>query len=287
MIYLLLSVISSTLIIILFKLFEKYKVNTFQAIVFNYYSAFTCGVLLYGSKIDTRTIISNSWFYGALALGFLFIIIFNLMALTAQRNGLSVASVASKMSVVIPIVFGYIVYHEHAGFQKVIGILLALVAVYLTSIKTKSSFNLRQGLILPFLVFIGSGIIDTSIKYIETTYLASNEISIFSATLFGCSALIGTSIIIIKFIQKKLKFDFKSLCGGSVLGIVNFGSIYFLIKALQFENLESSTIFTVNNVAIVMLSTVVGFALFKEHISKKNWLGILLAIDSILLVTLA
>jgi drug/metabolite transporter (DMT)-like permease len=287
LIYLLLSVLSSTLIIILFKLFEKYKANTLQAIVFNYYSAFGCGIFLYDSKIKISTITSSSWFYGALALGFLFIIIFNLMALTAQRNGLSVASVAAKMSIIIPIIFGLILYDEHAGLQKIIGILLALVAVYLTAIKPKTQFNLRGGLVLPFLVFIGSGIIDTAIKYIETSYLSSKEVSIFSATIFACSAIIGTLIIIIKLIQKTLVFNIKSLFGGLVLGIVNFGSIFFLIKALQYKNLESSTLFTVNNVAIVMLSTIVGFALFKEHISKMNWLGVIFAIVSILLVTLA
>ena len=287
MIYLLLSIIASTLIIVLFKLFEKYKANTIQAIVFNYYAAFFCGIFLYDSKINIKEITSSVWFYGAIALGFLFILIFNLMALTAQRNGLSVASVAAKMSVVIPIVFGIVVYNEQAGLQKVIGIIFALIAVYLTAVKNNTKFNLRQGLLLPFAVLLGSGIIDTSIKYIETTYLASNGIPIFSATIFGCAALIGTIILFIKSLKKDFKFDIKSLLGGLVLGVVNYGSIYFLLKALQFEGLESSSIFTVNNVAIVMLSTIVGLVLFKEHISNKNWIGIAIAIISILLVTLA
>ena len=46
------------------------------------------------------------------------------MALTAQKNGLSVASVASKMSVVIPIIFGIYVYNESLGFQKALVLLL-------------------------------------------------------------------------------------------------------------------------------------------------------------------
>ena len=287
MIYLLLSILASTIIIVLFKLFERYKVNTLQAIVFNYYSAFLCGIFLYNAPIILKDITSSVWFYGAIALGFLFILIFNLMALTAQRNGLSVASVAAKMSVVIPIAFGILVYHESVGFQKITGILLALVAVYLTAVKPNSKFNLKNGLLLPFSVFLGSGIIDTSVKYIETTYLASNGIPIFSATIFGCAAIIGTLILIFKSIHSPFKFDLKNLIGGILLGIVNYGSIYFLLKALQYEGLESSSIFTVNNVAIVMLSTIIGLALFKEQIFKKNWIGILIAIISIALVTLA
>ena len=287
MIYLLLSIFASTTIFVIFKLFGRYKINTLQAIVINYITASITGVLSYEGPINTQEIIDAKWFIGALALGFLFITVFNLMALTAQRNGLSVASVASKMSVIIPVVFGLYAYSESMGLQKIIGIILALIAVYFTAVKPKSSFNMRRGLMLPFLLFLGSGIIDAAIKYLETTYVAPNGIPIFSATIFCCAALIGILILCIKAIQGAFKFDKKSIIGGLTLGVINYYSIYFLLKALQFEGLESSTIFTVNNVTIVMASTLFGLVLFKEQISKKNWLGITLAIISIFLVTLA
>ena len=60
------------------------------------------------------------------------------MAITTQRSGLSVVSVATKMSVVIPVLFGLIYYKESLGFFKLLGISLALIAVYLSSIKSKS-----------------------------------------------------------------------------------------------------------------------------------------------------
>ncbi len=287
MIYLLLSIFASTAIFVVFKLFGRYKINTLQAIVINYITASVTGVLSYEGQVNTQEIAGSKWFIGALALGFLFISVFNLMALTAQRNGLSVASVASKMSVIIPIIFGVYAYNESMGVQKILGIILALVAVYLTAIKPKSSFKISQGLMLPFLLFLGSGIIDTAIKYLETTHVAPNGIPIFSATIFCCAAIIGVLILFIKAFRGKFKLDSKSIVGGITLGIINYYSIYFLLKALHFEGLESSTIFTVNNVAIVMVSTLIGLILFKEHISKKNWLGITLAIISIFLVTLA
>ena len=151
MIYLLLSIAASTLLFIIFKLFNVYKINTFQAIVVNYAVACVCGILSYDSEIKTGDIVNSEWFYGAIGLGFLFISVFNLMALTAQKNGLSVASVASKMSVIIPIIFGVYMYNESAGFQKIIGIILALVAVYLASVKSKSAINFKKNLALPLL----------------------------------------------------------------------------------------------------------------------------------------
>ena len=287
MIYLLLSIFASTALFVIFKLFERFKINTLQAIVVNYITACISGILSYEATVNINSIINSKWFFGAIILGFLFISVFNLMALTSQRNGLSVASVAGKMSVVIPVIFGIYVYNESLGFQKISGIFLALIAVYLTAIKSKSSIDYKKGLLLPFLLFLGSGIIDTSIKYLETTYVAKNGIPIFSATIFGFAAIIGLIILSIQKIKKSFVFDKKSIVGGIVLGVVNYYSIYFLLKALQFEGTESSTIFTINNVAIVMMSTIFGLVLFKEKISKKNWIGITLAIISIILVTLA
>lgn len=288
MIYLLLSILASTILFVIFKLFERYKVSTLQAIVVNYVVACCYGLLSYDAPIKIETIIQSNWFYGAIALGFLFISIFNVMALTAQRNGLSVASVAGKMSVVVPVIFGIYAYNESLGIQKIIGILLALIAVYLTSIKSKSGLSInKKGLILPILLFIGSGIIDTSIKFIETNYIEKNGIPIFSATIFSFAALIGITILIIKALKKQFKFDVKSIFGGIILGIVNYYAIYFLLKALQYEGAESSTLFTINNVAIVMLSTILGLALFKEKLLMKNWIGIALAVISIILVTLS
>ena len=86
MIYLLFSIASSTIILILFKLFDRYNVNTLQAIVVNYITACATGILSYNATIHIDEIASSKWFFGALALGFLFIAIFNVMALTTQRN---------------------------------------------------------------------------------------------------------------------------------------------------------------------------------------------------------
>jgi drug/metabolite transporter (DMT)-like permease len=287
LIYLLLSILASTLIFLIFKLFDRFKINTLQAIVFNYITACFCGFITSKSPFNTQEIMHSEWFFGALALGFLFISIFNVMAITSQRNGLSVASVATKMSVIIPVVFGIYVYHESTGFQKLLGIFLALFAVYFVSFNKNSKFHFKNNLLLPLILFLGSGIIDTSIKYIETTYLQEGGIPMFSATIFFFAACIGVSILFVKILKKEFKFNPKNMLGGFVLGIVNYASIYYLLKALNHENLESSAIFTINNVAIILFTSLIGLILFKEKLSFKNWVGVCLAISSILLVTLA
>ena len=288
MIYLALSIVSSVIIFVTFKLFSRFGIQIIHAIVVNYIVACCCGLFFYREPVTITQLVSSGWFYYTLALGTLFILVFNLMALTTQRSGLSVVSVATKMSVVIPIIFGLVYYKESFGLLKAIGIILALIAVYLASLKSKDGLAIKtKDLIFPFLVFIGSGIIDTSIKYLENSFVAENDIPLFSATIFGSAASIGLLFLIYEALRGRFVFQIKNVLGGISLGIPNYFSIYFLVKALRSDMLDSSGIFTVNNVAIVMISTLIGIILFKEKLLPKNWLGIIFAVLSILLVTLS
>jgi drug/metabolite transporter (DMT)-like permease len=287
LIYLLLSILASTIIFIIFKLFEKFNINILQAIVVNYCIAFTTGILAYKETITISQLPNLDWFYYTLVLGALFIIVFNLMAITTQRSGLSVVAVATKMSVVIPVLFGLLYYNENLGAIKLFGIGIALIAVYLTSNKSDQRTVINGKLIvLPILVFVGSGIIDTSIKFLEDAYVANNDVPLFSAIIFLAAAIIGFIIIIIQVMSGSFKFEFKNVIAGICLGVPNYFSIYFLVKTLRSDILESSGIFAINNVSIVTLSTFAGIFLFKEKLIRKNWIGIGLAILSIILISI-
>lgn len=287
MIYLVLSILVSSLLFVIFKLFDVFKINTLQAIVVNYAIALSFGFFNSDISLSISEVPSQSWFFGAFCLGILFISVFNVMGLTAQKNGLSVASVAGKMSVVIPIIVGVIAYNEGIGIIKLLGILLALVAVYLSSAKSDTSPVKFKNLLLPLLLFVGSGCIDAGLKYVETTYVSDGAVPMFLATIFGCAFILGCLIVLVQFLNKKIQFHWKNILGGIALGIPNYYSMELLIKALQTEGMESSTLFTINNVSIVVLTTVFALAFFKERLIKKNWVGIGLAIISILLVASA
>lgn len=281
---LVLSVLCSSLIFVIFKLFAVYKIETFYAIITNYVVACTMGLLLYRGSVEVVQIPNKAWFWGSFALGLLFIIVFNLMAATSQRLGVSVASVATKMSLVLPVLFGVYNYQEVLGPITVMGILMALAAVYFASVKERTAIFKLSALLLPFLVFLGSGFIDISLAYFQKEFVAPKEVPIFSATIFASAAVIGLGYISIKSLKRPLKINLKNCIAGIALGVPNYFSIYFLLRALQNKALSSAAIFTINNVAIVMFSTLMGILLFKEKLSPKNWFGIALAVISILLV---
>jgi drug/metabolite transporter (DMT)-like permease len=283
--YIVLSVLFNTVLLVIFKFFNKYDIDVFTALVANYITAFLVGFSLNYQTISIEETITKPWIFGSFLLGFLFISVFYITAITSQRNGLSVASVSSKMSVIIPIIFGVILYQDKMGLFKIIGIILALFAVYLTTKKNKAEEN-KGTLLFPVLLFFGAGCIDTSIKLFQNNNVAATDISLFSTFTFLMAFTAGIIIIITRFFFNPVKIIGKNILAGIILGIPNYFSLYYMVKMLDSKVLESSTIFTIHNVSIVIISTVLGVFFYNESINKRNILGILVAIIAIILVTI-
>lgn len=285
MIYLLLSILFNAVLFIIIKLFAKFNIDALQALVVNYFVAFGVGLFFLDTSFSPQIIISQEWFKGSVLLGFIFISTFYVTTITSQRNGLSVASVASKMSVIIPIILGVFLYDETLGSIKILGIIIALIAVYFTSKKETGEIQQASNLVFPILVFIGAGTIDSSLKYLQTFHVPSNQIGLFSSVTFFCAFSFGILILVFLSLKGKIKFAGRNILGGIALGLPNFFSLYYLVKMLEAKAFESATLFTIHNIAIVLVSTFVGIFFFKERISMRNALGIGLALFALFLVT--
>ena len=285
MIYLLLSILFNAVLFIIIKLFAKFNIDALQALVVNYFVAFGVGLFFLDTSFSPQIIISQEWFKGSVLLGFIFISTFYVTTITSQRNGLSVASVASKMSVIIPIILGVFLYDETLGSVKILGIIIALIAVYFTSNKETGEIQQASNLVFPILVFIGAGTIDSSLKYLQTFHVPSNQIGLFSSVTFFCAFSVGILILVFLSLKGKIKFAGRNILGGIALGLPNFFSLYYLVKMLETKAFESATLFTIHNIAIVLVSTFVGILFFKERISMRNALGIGLALFALFLVT--
>jgi hypothetical protein len=71
--FLFIAIVCSVLLGFIFKLFLRFKVDTFQAIVFNYFTCLTCGWLHLGHFPVERATFDMPWFPYALFLGLIFI----------------------------------------------------------------------------------------------------------------------------------------------------------------------------------------------------------------------
>jgi drug/metabolite transporter (DMT)-like permease len=292
MLYLIGSIILTSYLTLTFKVFEKSGINIFQAIVFNY-----CTCVITGSVVDEQFPIHSStfhetWFPWALLMGTMFISIFNILGLTTQKISVAVASVANKLSLIIPFIFSIYLYNEHVTLLKITGIATALTAVILTCwphqlLSEKSiayKINPLLLILLPAVLFFSSGLLDTLIKYAEQVYLNNDNKNIFLITAFAVAASVGLITMCILIITKRQQFSYKSIIAGICIGIPNYFSIWCLIRVLKDYAGNSSAIIPVNNMGIVLFSPVMAWLLFKEKLSGLNWLGIVLSIVAIALI---
>jgi drug/metabolite transporter (DMT)-like permease len=290
MLLLLGSIILSSWLTLSFKVVERLNVPVFQAIVVNYFVCVITGSLVNGRFPITTTTTQQSWFPYALALGSLFIGSFYLIALTAQKIGVAVASVVNKLSLVIPFLFSIYLYGEQVTAFKITGVVLALVAVVFTCMPSPKGtepsgkpFHASY-LIYPALVFFASGIIDTIIKYAQTKHLNPENMNRFLSTCFAVAAVAGVVILLVAIGSGKLKFDKRAVTAGIMIGVPNYFSIWCLVQVLKNFDTNSTAIIPINNTGIVLFSTIAAYFMFKEKLIRLNWIGILLSIAAIALI---
>ncbi|MGB0390242.1 MAG: EamA/RhaT family transporter [Salibacteraceae bacterium] len=276
MLTLLFSILISSFLFVIFKLFEKFKVDNKTAIVFNYLVAFTIGAIIEGNSLVIEYF-NQTWFWAALALGIVFFLLFTLIAQITQEYGVAVSVLANKMSLVIPVILAVLLLNEKFSISKGLGILSALIGIALTLYKSDSKVSLKT-FTLPIVLFIGSGFLDFSLKLNQTFLLGEVSYFAFVATIFLGAFLFGLMFSIFK---NQLKITKTNIIAGFGLGIPNFFSIYFLMKALNLPNMESTMLFPINNSGILLVSTLLGVLFFKEKLTLVNGIGILFCLIGI------
>ena len=285
MLNLLLAIFTSTGIFITFKYLEKFKIDILLAIIINYLTASLCGYLLSDTTLNFNNIIQQDWFAISILIGALFIIVFFIIGRSTQKAGISVTTLASKMSFVLPLLFSILYYQEAITAKKILGIVIAVSAVVLSIYKKRGDKMNRQFIWLPILLFFGAGTVDSLVKFAQQEYLNSGGTEQFSTLLFAIAAIAGLVALFIRKEKLRNLFQGKVVVGGCILGLVNYGSLYFLIASLNNSGYESSVVFSIINIGIVACSVLIGLSIFREKLNKVNILGILLAFIAIFILT--
>jgi len=265
----------------MFRVFDYFRIEAFPAIVFNYLTCVTCGLIVSAhSPVQMLRVSSHAiWLWLAIALGVSYIHIFVLTGRTALRFGVSTASVAMKLGLVIPVFLAFFIYHEALTWHKVAGIICALIAVVLSSQKEDIHQGLIRGLalLLPLVVFIGSGLCDSGAQLGDKVYFPGGGSEDFVLIIFLCAALTGLCYLSIMVIRGSIRLRWRQVPGGIALGIPNYGSLLFLMKALSHLPGGSSVVFPVVNIATVAGSTLLSVLIFREHLNRANKLGLVFA----------
>lgn len=289
MLFLIGSIVLTSWLTLSFKVVERLGVNTYQSIVFNYITCVITGSFVNGAFPISETSVQEPWFKWAMVMGFVFVSLFNVIAVTTQKLGVAVASVANKLSLVIPFLFSIYLYNEEATGLKILGILVALAAVAFTCwpapAANRSAKKVNAGwYLLPVVIFFASGLLDTMIKYVEISFIDSSNHNAYLITAFASAATFGVIGLLYLLFTKRMRFDARAILTGLMIGVPNYFSIWCLMYVLKENAGNSSAIIPINNTGIVLFSTVAALLLFNEKLSKLNWLGIALSVVAIALI---
>ncbi len=286
MIYILFSILSSTSLFVIFKLANKLNLNIKIIIVLNYLIASLLGYLLsYDEFNKIITTISITNLISAFLIGTLFIINFVLIDVSTKKTGIAITTVMAKMSVIIPIIFTLIYYSENINLLKILGIITALLAILLTVYNSNNENKKNKLSVIPLILFAGMGATDIIIKFSQASNKQAGISSEVFTTLLFIVSFISGIFWYVTLSKKQKKFNKIDIIYGIILGLINFGSIYFFISALNTEIFLPSVFFGINHTSVVVASVLLGSILFKEGLSKINILGIIFSIISIILLT--
>jgi drug/metabolite transporter (DMT)-like permease len=281
MFYLILATLTSVAIIVTFRIFERFKIGNAQAITFNYLVASTFGFFSQAGNFKFDQIPDQPWFYTALIVGLTLIVAFHLFALSAQFAGVAITAISSRMSVIIPVTLGFLIFGDTATPTKILGIIIGLAAFYFTFKKDKPIIKNTAYTLLPILLLLAVGTNDSMMKVAEH-YFIGDDFVVFLATAFGVALIIGILLMLIRWEKTIKTFAVKNLAAGLILGLLNWYSTLYFLKGLDIY--QVSFFVPIFNVGVVALSALTGYLIFKEKLSRLNWLGIALAIVAILLI---
>ena len=276
MLYLFLSILSSIAILIIFKIIGKYDIKVIQPIIINYFVATALGFFSSGLSPKEVMEIPLSWILPGVFIGSLYVFTFFLIGYSTKKAGMALTTIASKMSFVFPMFFSILIdANDNYSNIKFILLIMAILAVFLSVYKKRvKTIDSLFIIFLPFILFVLMGIADSLVKYSQNYYIKDeSQSSIFSFLIFSFAAIWGIILIMFQKDKKEI-LQPKVLITGIILGICNFGSLYFFINALNSLTFNNSLVIALNNMGVVLFSIIIALSFFKEKVSKLNKAGI-------------
>lgn len=244
------------------------------------------------------------------ATGALFIVGFFLLALATEVAGMSLAIGVMRVSVVVPFLASWLIWGERPSPAQGVGLVLASAAFFLIARKDQpaaqpvpqpvpadepadgqsaaSPVEMKTAGAGVFVVLAGlfccDGIVLVSMKTFDEVFAAQNSRALFLLLVFGVAFCIGLIVVLARGVRSGRWPGGVTLAWGALLGIVNYGSVEFLLRAIR--QLSGPFVFPANNIALVIGAALLGVYVWGERLSRLNWMGLSLAALALVLLNL-
>lgn len=280
MYYLIFSVFCSVTVSVLLKIARRYHIDVRQAIAANYIMASGLTLILLQPRLDT-VFQAQTPYLTLLLLGILLPTIFFVMARAVEQVGIVRSDAAQRLSLLIPLLAAFLIFQEPFNQWKLAGMACGLLAIMALTLGTPQSTAKhaagRHSALLLLGVWAGYGVIDVLFKQLAKSGLAFNSSLIITFVLAGL-------LMFAHLLSKSTRWHRHSLAAGLLLGLFNFGNIYFYIRAHQSFPANPAVVFASMNIGVIVLGTLTGMVFFKERATILVAIGLALAVTAIILL---
>ncbi|MDX1418812.1 MAG: hypothetical protein R3181_02490 [Rubricoccaceae bacterium] len=283
MLWLALAVACSLAIAVLFKLSERRALDRTALLTVNYAVAGGLSLVVLGGG---RAAPEVGLIALGVATGVLFIAGFYVFAFAIREAGMGLAAGVMRLAVVLPFLASWLVWGEEPTSGQLVGLGLAGVAFVLLARRaaepgrpeaggpSRPAADARTFTALA-LLFLAGGTVDVALKLFDEAFAGPDSRPFFLLLVFGVAFLVGLGLVGRRGVRTGRWPRPVVLAWGAALGLVNYGSVEFILRAL--EGLDGTFVFPANNVAIVMGAALLGVGVWGERLTRWNWLGLGLA----------
>ena len=278
MIPLLLTILCSTSIALILKHNDTKSGNAIVLLCGNYFIAAIVSLYFLVSTSDNY-FSTYSLLFG-LVLGIFFVISFFAFARAVGVAGTALATVSSRLSVILPLALSIIIFGEKPNIFQIGGFIFTLITIYLfyKSLQIEGSKKISyRSYIFLILVLVGIGINDFCMKIFQE-WRTPAEKPLFIFAIFSSAFVITFSVILMRKIRPT-KSVFRL---GMLLGIPNMFSTFFMLAALN--QLSAIVVYPVTNIGIIILTSVLAFMIWREKLNRFGQLALLTGVTAIVLM---
>lgn len=189
----------------------------------------------------------------------------------------------------IPLAAGVVFFNEALNINKILALICMAVAFILIPRNGKEPIN-RKWLLLAAGAMVSNGMANVILLFVgKTPALNSNKDLYFTFIFLFASAI---SLCIYAVLHKikptaaigKMLGTPKFLYGAAAIGVLI--CVYNYCTPLVLSGVDSTVFYPVTNLGVMVISALAGIVLFKEKISLKSGIGIVIALISILLTNI-
>jgi drug/metabolite transporter (DMT)-like permease len=186
-----------------------------------------------------------------------------------------VAPVTGVVAAIIPVLFG-ISFEGFPDAGKIIGFIIALIAVWLVSQSHQGNIIHLKDLVLPIFAGLGFGIFYILIDQVSDKAIFWPLVSARSASIIV--------VLIIGVLNRKLaKPSLNQIPIICLAGIFDTGGNVFYALASSIGRLDISAVLSSLYPSVTVL---LAWVILKEKLTLRNWIGVLLAMIAVILISI-